>query len=592
MPEVVLGVNLTRTSDGIPLDDGAAALLEDGVVTVAIAEERLVRRKHAGGVVNAVRYCLATRGLELHDVDRVAVSLCCDLPPEPAMALSQLRSEGLAVREDQLVVVPSHHLSHAASAFYPSPFEDAVVIVADNEGTIIGDRTRTHYWHNRLERTSVFIGRGTELQLLRRYGDEPGQLSLGATYNHFIKWLGFRTHHEAGQVMALAAYGSGKLSSVEIFTSINDGFRCLLQPALLTNQVEEHKTGPPDEFDIEAARLLQADAVRALIMEQSGIDIGAGRSSCYEPDQTQCDVAELIQSELQHALVELVRSTIDETGIQRVCLAGGVALNCVANTMIAQLNEIEELYIQPAAGDVGQPLGNALLAYHHTKRRPRHWTMPTCALGRSYPTSEVDAVLERCSDRIATETIDDPAATAALLLTQQLTIGWFSGGSEFGPRGLGRRSVLGDPRSAETKTRLDNLHKLRAPFRPYAPSVLAEEVSAWFDVDDRFTRTAAQPMSAMLVAPKLREDRSHLVPAVAFTDGTARLQAVTAHENPLYYRLIRHFARLTGIPMVLNTSFNASGDPVVETPEDAIESMLKMRLDALIIDRRLVRAKG
>ncbi|WP_431953307.1 carbamoyltransferase C-terminal domain-containing protein [Nocardia lijiangensis] len=588
--EVILGVNLTQTSDGIPLDDGAAALFEDGTVTVAIAEERLVRRKHAGGVANAVRYCLAARGIDLAAVDRVAVSLCCDLPPEPAVALSQLRSEGLIVRDDQLLVVPSHHLSHAASAFYPSPFDDAAVIVADNEGSIIGDRTHRHYWHNRLERTSVFLGRGTELRLLRRYGDQPRGLSLGAAYSHFAKWLGFRTHHDAGQVMALAAYGTDNLNDTKVFTRMDNDAHCLLKSTVLGKHGEEPTTRPPDEFDMEASRFLQAESVRQLIIQQSGIDIGAGRGSCYEPDQHQRDVARLIQSELQRALIEIVQSAIEDTGIPRICLAGGVALNCVTNTLIAELPEVEELYIQPAAGDVGQSLGNALWARHGRGTQPRR-SMPSCSLGRTYTPTEIDICLERRSDRITVEPIDSPASVAAHLLSERAIIGWFDAGSEFGPRGLGRRSVLGDPRSRQTKERLDNLHKLRAPYRPYAPSILAEEVSVWFDISERFTRVAAQPMTGMLVAPKLRPDKAHRVPAVSFVDRSARLQAVTAQENPVYYDLIRHFAKLTGVPMVLNTSFNASGDPVVETPDDAIESMLKMRLDALIIGDRLVRAR-
>ncbi len=591
MPTTILGVNLARTSIGIDLDDGAATLLEDGHVTVAIAEERLTRRKHAGGFANAARYCLAARGLALADIDTVAVSICCDHAPEPEFARHQLASEGLAVEENQLVVVPSHHLSHAASAFYPSHFEEAVVIVADNEGTIIGDRLDPRYWLNRLERTSIYIGRGTDLHLLRRYADQPGQLGFGAAYNHFTKWLGLRNHHNAGQTMALAAYGTGRFDGATVFSPARDGFRCHLEPPALTASGHVDSHGPIDEFDLEAAALLQTEAVRDLVLAQSGIDIGPGHNSCQDPTAAQFEVAQLIQSELQQGLSELVRSVVAETGIHRVCLAGGVALNCVANTVIAELDEVHELFIQPAASDVGQALGNALWAYSWAPAHTRRWGMSTCSLGRTYTDSEITAAITRWGDRVTSEQVTNAGEAGARLLAEQAIIGWFDGGSEFGPRGLGRRSVLADPRDPTAKHRLDSVHKLRAPFRPYAPSVLAEEVPAWFDIDHDFSRTASQAMASMLVAPHIRSDKRHLVPAVAFVDGTARLQAVTELENPHFHELIRAFAAATGVPMVLNTSFNASGDPIIETPDDAIESMLKMRLDVLIIGRYLIRAR-
>ena len=249
----VLGLNLTRTRDGVALDDGAAVLLDDGAAAVAIAQERLTRRKHAGGVADAVHYCLAAQGLDLDQVDLVAVSSCCDMPPDPGFGLDLLDSDGLPVRKEQLRVVPSHHLSHAASAYYPSGFTEAIVIVADNEGNIIGEPLHENYWHNRLERTSVYLGRGNDLQLLRRYGDQPGDLSLGAAYNQFTKWLGFASYHDAGKVMALAAYGRGRFSSVEVFSTAGDDVACRLPRAQALQSrpgAVNHLAGPPDEFDL------------------------------------------------------------------------------------------------------------------------------------------------------------------------------------------------------------------------------------------------------------------------------------------------------------------------------------------------------
>ena len=586
----ILGINLTRTSDGIPLDDGAAVLCEGGVPTVAIAEERLTRRKHAGGVGNAIRYCLRARGLSLRDIDLIAVSTCCDTACQLSLALAMLEAEGLSPRAEQIYPVASHHLSHAASAYYPSGFGESLIVVADNEGNIIGERTHKPYWRNRLERSSLYLAHGNDFRLLRRYGDQPGELSLGTAYNHFTKWLGFSSYHDAGKVMALAAYGKGRFRDARIFSS--HSLSCLLtSPDIRLAADETGSEEAPDDFDREAARFLQAECVRELILSQLGTDIGPGRSACTEPDETQKEIACLIQAELERALTEIIRRAVAETGVSRVCLAGGVALNCVANTAIVRMPEVTEFFVQPAASDVGQALGNALWAYHQEQPRPQRWTMDSCSLGRSYTRDEVQAAAEAWRDEITVAEPGDICTTAATLIAGGSIIGWFGGGSEYGLRGLGRRSVLGDPRSLHTKIRLDTVIKRRESFRPYAPSVLADHIGAWFEVDDGFTRTARKPLAFMFVAPRIREERQHEVPAVTAIDGTARLQAVHRAENRRYYDMIQRFRELTGVPMVLNTSFNAGGDPVVESPYDAIESMLKMRLDALVLGDLLIRSR-
>jgi carbamoyltransferase len=490
--------------------------------------------------------------------------------------------------------VPSHHLSHAASAYYPSGFAEAIVIIADNEGNIIGEPLHQNYWHNRLERTSVYLGRGNDLQLLRRYGDQPGELSLGAAYNQFTKWLGFASYHDAGKVMALAAYGRGRFSDVEVFSTAGDDVSCRLpraQAPQIPPRTDDHRTGPPDEFDLEAARLLHGESVRRLLAEQTGIDIGPSRASCREPDEMQQEIAWLIQAELERALAEIVRRAVTRTGIRRVCLAGGVALNCVANTVIANLPEVDELFVQPAASDVGQALGNALWAYWQEEAEPRRWIMRSCSLGRTYTRTNIEIALAPWHQRIIVEQPGNVAASAARLIAEGQIIGWFEGGSEYGLRGLGRRSVLGDPRTRDTKTRLDTVIKRREAFRPYAPSVLEEESAAWFATSGGFEQTASQPMNCMFVAPQVRPERRGQIPAVTFIDGTARLQTVSRAENPRYHDLLRHFQALTGVPLVLNTSFNAGGDPVVETPHDAVHSMFKMGLDALVLGDLLIRPR-
>jgi len=268
-----------------------------------------------------------------------------------------------------------------------------------------------------------------------------------------------------------------------------------------------------------------------------------------------------------------------------------VGLNCVANTAIARMPEVAEFFVQPAASDVGQALGNALWAYHQEQPRPRRWIMGSCSLGRGYTRDEMRAAVSAWREEITVDEPGDVCATAAALIATGSIIGWFDGGSEYGLRGLGRRSVLGDPRTLGTKVRLDTVIKRREAFRPYAPSVLGEHLGDWFEVDDDFARTAHKPLAFMFVAPRVREERQHEVPAITAIDGTARLQAVHRAENRRYYDMIQRFHELTDVPMVLNTSFNAGGDPVVESPHDAIESMRKMRLDALVLGDLLIRSR-
>jgi carbamoyltransferase len=390
-------------------------------------------------------------------------------------------------------------------------------------------------------------------------------------------------HAELPQRPCLGGAVGDQLEDAEGFTGMAGG----VGPSLLCPV----QSGPPDEFDLEAARLLQGEMVRRLVDEQAGIDIGPARSCCRDPDEMQQEIAWLIQSQLERALVEIVRRAVARTGVSRVCLAGGVALNCVANTLIAGLPEVDELFVQPASSDVGQALGNALWAYRQQKAASQRWVMRSCSLGRLYTSAEIDAALLPFRERVTMHQVADPAAEAAKLIADGQIIGWFDGGSEYGMRGLGRRSVLGDPRTIDTKTRLDTTVKRRERFRPYAPSILEEEVTAWFDVDSDFMRTTRQPMDCMFVAPAIRPDRRSQVPAVTFIDGTARLQSVSRAENPRYHDLIRHFRELTGVPLILNTSFNAGGDPVVETPQDAVHSMLKMGLDALVLANLVIRPR-
>lgn len=561
----IAGFNITRITDA-HIDDGATALLEDGHVTVALAEERANRKKHSGGFVQSLYYCLHSRNFCINDLDYVVISNCADEPLTIPVASLRLREQGVYIPENKIIINPSHHLSHAASSFYSSPFDEAIVIVCDNEGNIIGERKHPQFWLNHVERTSIYVANDRGLHLLARFGAGENEISIGAAYNYFTRWLGLKKYHEAGQVMALAPFGTGKFSDIEIFRWQDNTLRCLM--------IQNQKNKP--------------ESVRDIFQRQAGIDIGSERPECNDPDDMQRELAWLIQNESEAALLSLVEFAIRQTGIRRFCLAGGVFLNCVANTKIAEHADVSDIYVQPAAGDIGQAIGNVLWAYHSVLKKPRTWSMESCSFGRSYAQEEIEFALSELSESITYEKSPSIESDAARLLASGAIIGWFTGGSEYGPRALGRRSILGDPRQIETKQRLDQSIKLRAWFRPYAPSVIEESIAEWFEVSQEFMQKTSYPLQFMLIAPKFKENKRHLVPSVVHVDGSARLHAVHQSENPRFHRLISEFARLTGVPMVLNTSFNKAGEPIVETPKEALRSFLHMGLDHLIIEDYLI----
>lgn len=570
----ILGLNLTTTSVGLKLDDGACVLLREGQPVAAVAEQRIVGRKHAGGITGAARYCLSEGGISIREVDHVVVSICCDVPPNVAEAVAQLHSQGLLVHPDQLLVCPSHHLSHAASAFLCSPFDEAITIVADNEGNILGRRRYPEYWQHSLERTTVWrcgTGGGQELKLWRSYGDRAGELHLGAAYNYFTKWLGFKSYHQAGQTMALAGFGRARLADARVFSWHGDRHICHLRQS-------------------HAAK---AAAVREWAHEQLGVDVGTGFSACWDPADLQKEMAWVIQAELEEALVQLVGRAVQDSGIRNVCLAGGVALNCVTNTRVLRDLDLTGLYVQPAASDVGQSLGNALWAYNCVLRQDRGWRMRSAELGTTYGPQAIEAAMEQFRGEIWARRSADPASEAAHLLSDSRIVGWFSGGSEFGPRALGHRSILGDPRQRSTKQRLDAEIKRREPFRPYAPSVPLEAVSDWFQVDEREYAEPGSPLDFMLMAVKVRAEKRALLPSVLHVDDSARVQVVRRDINPRFHGLLEAVGQRTGVPIVLNTSFNAAGSLIVETPADAISAFLAMGLDYLILEDWVIgRASG
>jgi carbamoyltransferase len=597
----IIGLNLTLTSEGIHLDDGACALLEDDHFTAGIPEERLSRRKYSGGVRHALHYCLSSRGLKLEDIDVFAVSICCDTVPSRKIAQKLLEAQGVCLPTDKIEVCPSHHLSHAASAYFSSPYEEAIILVADNEGSILGDRLYPNYSDNSLERTTLYTGTKNKIELLRRFNQGPGELSLGATYGYFTRWIGHHDYHAAGKVMALAAYGDGDLRGACLHRFEDGNLKCFFRPLKVSRQYRSQSAsshGSPanicERNDLDRAEFTNfvfSEAVREFFFSAIGVDIGERRTSCEHPDHMQREVAWLVQKETEKALVNLVLWAIDETGIRNVCLAGGVGLNCVANQRIATLPKVSGLYIQPAASDWGQAIGNALWYYHSQNGGRRIPQITDCFLGRVYSEEDICQCLEKEKSRVYFCKCDDVSKVAATEVAAGRIIGWFMEGAEFGPRALGHRSIIGDPRTERTKERLDSEIKLREGYRPYAPSVMQEYAREWFDISEDLLRKAFYPMQFMLLAPRVKAEKAVMVPAITCVDGSSRVHIVKRDADGLFHSLIAEFNRITGVPLVLNTSFNVAGAPIVESVGDALEAFHSMHLDLLVIGPYVVRRR-
>ncbi|MFG2041321.1 carbamoyltransferase [Dactylosporangium sp. NPDC048998] len=528
----VIGINFGH--------DGGAALLTPTTM-VAIGEERLNRSRYSPGWQASLLYCLRAAGRQLSDVDLFVAS---NYGPQITVAETGLSALGV---EDSRVTVVDHHLSHAYTAFCLSDFAQATVVVADGGGN--NTDTETYY-------------AATPDGITRLGGNDaarPRAGSLGATYEAFTEYLGWN-FQEAGKTMALASFGDPTVHRGTLFD---------VAGGRVTGRLEQtHARGV-----VAYARA-------------NGFDFGPLGSLGH--DQRGIDAAAHLQEQLQIALVALVEQHIAETGLSDVCIAGGVGLNCVANDVVRRLPAVTGLFVPPAASDRGQALGNALYGLHRlTGQLPRP-EFRSDSLGRSYTDEEIrlalrrdprSGLVERRFTPFRWRRESDIAACAAQLIADGRLIGWFTGGSELGPRALGYRSMLADPRTVASRDALNDRIKHREPFRPFAPAVLAGRASEWFELD--------VPSPFMLLAPNVRPECRDAIPGVVHIDGTARVQTVDPAVAPQFGSLIEHFEKITGVPVVLNTSFN-DREPIVETPADALATFEASDLDALCLGDYLV----
>ncbi|GAB4568459.1 MAG: carbamoyltransferase [Rhizobacter sp.] len=573
--------------------DSAAALIEDGVIVAAAQEERFTRKKHDSGFpTHAIEYCLSQAGVGMKGIDRVVfydkpflkferlLETYLAFAPHgfqsfrmsiPLWLREKLFLKDLLLKALKKVdttggwngelLFSEHHLSHAASVFFPSPFEEAVVLTMDGVGE----------WAT----TSVAIGRGHKLEVQKEIHFPH---SLGLLYSAMTYYTGFKVNSGEYKVMGLAPYGVPKY--VDLF------YKHLID------------VKPDGSFRMDMSYFNYATGLTMTNAKFAKLFGGPARKSSEPLTQHHMDLAASLQVVTEEIVLRLTRALRQETGIKNLCLAGGVALNCVANGKILRDGAFDKIYVQPAAGDAGGALGAALVGYHmqmDQKRVVNGDAMNGSYLGPQFAQADIEARLKAAGARF--QTLDDANLinSAAEDLSQGKALGWFQGRMEFGPRALGNRSILGDPRSPSMQKTLNLKVKYRESFRPFAPSVLREKVSEWFELDGdspymlmvadviKSRRLEMTPEQQQLFGiDKLNVPRSD-IPAVTHVDYSARIQTVEKSVNARYHALLTAFESKSGCPVLVNTSFNVRGEPIVGTPEDAFRCFMGTELDVLAV---------
>lgn len=576
--------------------DSAAALIQDGQIIAAAQEERFTRKKHDASIpMHAIQFCLKQANLPLRDLDYIAFydkpflkferlletylataprgfqSFRMALPiwVKEKLFQKKLICDELKKIDDQIpwsekLLFSEHHLSHAASAFFPSPFERAAVLTMDG----VGEWTTT----------SLAVGNSSDLKIEREIHFPH---SLGLLYSAFTFFTGFKVNSGEYKVMGLAPYGQPRFKNLILEKLMDlkpDGsFRLNMEyfdyctGLKMTNKKFEQLLGVPVRKPEEALK------------------------------QVHMDLAASVQAVTEEVVLRLGRSVAEETGLKNLCLAGGVALNCVANGKLLRSGIFDNVWVQPAAGDAGGALGAAFAAYHLHLNQPRvinktgKDSMRGSYLGTEYSEAEITSALTRLGARFELCTEEDMIQKTATALAEGKAVGWMQGRMEYGPRALGGRSILADPRSEKTQSVLNLKVKFRESFRPFAPSVLREDVSEWFELDGdspymlmvanvrkQKCREMTDEEQKLEGIQKLNVPRSE-IPAVTHVDYSARIQTVSRDTNPKYHSVISKFKEITGCPVLVNTSFNVRGEPIVESPEDAFRCFMGTNIEVLVV---------
>jgi len=544
--------------------DSSACLVSDGQLIAYAEEERLDRKKYSADFPRrAIEACLRQAGVSISDVDRAAYfwvpwkgigsrlgNLRLWLPRTMSMPSRYGRFQRMLAVPLQLrrehgfkgrFHFVDHYLCHAAASFHLSPFDRAAVLILDGNGEV----------------HTSWAGFGSGTRLNEQYREKFPN-SLGRVYGHTTDHLGFRKHQEEGKVMALAAMGD--------VARFGPRFRQVVRPM------------PGGRFQVDPAYFDHHIDERAVTTDRFAAEFSAPRTPGEPLEQRHHDLAAALQAVTEETVLHVARHLADVTGSPNLCLGGGVALNCAMNGRVAREGIFREVFIPPPAGDAGAAIGAALHVHHQLGGGPTpallhpYW-------GPGYSSQECRAAVRRRG--LEHEVSPDPSAAAARLVADGNVVGWFQGRMEMGPRALGARSIVADPRDLKSCDRVNDRVKNREPYRPFAPAVLEERC------EELFQCTQASPF--MLMAFHAQPDARDRIPAVCHVDGTGRVQTVGEHAHPRWRRLIEQFDRLTGVPAVLNTSFNRGGEPIVCTPDDALDCFLGSRMDVLVLDDLIVR---
>jgi carbamoyltransferase len=579
--------------------DAAAALLVDGHLVAAAQEERFSRKKHDPTFpLQAIEFCLAQGRLQAGDLDyvvfyekpfvkaeRLFTTILATFPRSRRLFRDGMHlwiSDKLWIKDyirrhlgtdPARILFVEHHASHAASALFASPFEEAAILTVDGVG----------------EWTTAAIGRGrgdwsggnNRLDLTHELAFPH---SLGLLYSVFTAFLGFEVNEGEYKVMGMAPFGEPKyVDRVKQVIELRDDGSLWLDPAYVSFAYHTERSftrkfetlfGPPRD---PRARFVTA---------QTSLydDPNPPTAAELEANQYYADVAASIQAVTEEVMIKMARHVHRETGLTKLCIAGGVGLNCVANYKVLRATPFDEIYVQPAAGDAGGALGAALYAYHVLLGQPRRFVMDHAYWGKTYPDALIVDTLR--AEGAAFESIEDEEKMldgVVDALAGGQVVGWYHGAFEWGPRALGSRSIIADPRRADMKDIVNIKIKFREPFRPFAPSVLAEKSPQFFDLPDAAKH---YPTRFMLYVAPVVSDR---VPAITHVDGSSRPQLVHRDVSPRYYRLIEKFGEATDVPLVMNTSFNLRGEPIVSAPIDALNTFRRSGIDLLVLEHHLVR---
>ena len=579
--------------------DAAAVLLKDGQLIAAAEEERFTRIKHDFDFPeNTINFCLDYEGITGKDLDyvvfyekpfhkfeRILMTTFQTFPKSwkvfresmitwlgDKLWVKSIIKDKIGI-ENSKILFGEHHLSHAASAFYPSPFEEAAILTVDG----VGEWTTA----------TLGIGKGTDIKLLKEIRFPH---SLGLLYSAFTAFLGFKVNEGEYKVMGMAPYGKPRYMDKiykELIKVALDGsfwinmdyFSYHYSDERTFNSKFEGLFGKPRRPDVPFF------TSNTRFPSYFGKKPSNYSELCRE-NEHYADIASSIQRVTEEVLLKLVNSLYKETGLKKLCMAGGVALNSVANGRILRETPIEELFIQPAAGDGGGALGAALYAYHGLMKKPRAFVLEHAYWGKGYSENEIREFLD--SNNISYEYISNDEELLDRVvddLVDGKVVGLFQGRFEWGPRALGNRSILADPRSEEMKDLVNIKIKFREPFRPFAPVILEENIEDFFHGDNVAKQFPARYM--LLVLP-LKKERAETIKAVSHM-GTGRLQTVREEWNPRYYRIVKKFGEATGIPVLLNTSFNLRGEPIVTSPTNAFNTFSKSGIDVLVLENFMIR---